>query len=165
MKPKTWPLLVAVCCLHTGCIGLSREHAIRQWGIRAKLVDAIDAKTLSQRHVVIAIDGKESSHRTNYRGYIQTPTSSISYWTWLGGPALSRSQAADISISTANYRAYLLKWDQRESRRPEEAKVVDPAFGRPYLDLGVVKLERLQQGVEDGQPNDAPVRRPAMREQ
>lgn len=142
MKTGLRSLLAAICVSQAGCIGLSRQHAVHQWGIHAQLVDEADSRPISRREMVVSMDGQYSKQRTDHNGNLRTHSETIPFWTWLGGPWVASDPAAGISISTVGYQPHSLTWDKQDPADSRNIQVVHPFVGRPYLDLGVVKLHK-----------------------
>ena len=137
-----WPLLATTCVCNVGCIGLSHEYAVGQWGVHARLVDGADSMPIAKREIVVTTDGHKSEQRTDRNGSLQTPTRTNSYWTWLGGPAMASKPTIEMSITAADYQPYSLKWNRLHPDNPQHIQEVRPFIGQPYLDFGVIKLKK-----------------------
>lgn len=123
--------------IQTGCVGLSREHQIHRWGVRASLVEAWDGWPLSREPVTVSVDGRRFEKTTNRSGGIEIEPETERYWTWLGGPAFASTRQAEIEFTAEDFKplSFELDWN-----RPDTLE--DVQVDRPFLNLETVEMQR-----------------------
>jgi hypothetical protein len=104
-------LLITMAFSAAGCYPLpSPTYSVRQYGLDATLVDAMNGEPLRRKDTSILIDSTRFDQRTSNNGRVSVPAVRDRHWTWLGGPAWASVPSADIKIEADGFESTRVEW-------------------------------------------------------
>jgi hypothetical protein len=109
--------LMLVPVLLAGCMPAT---AINRYGVQARLVDRANSAIITERDIVVTVDGKEFRRRTNKNGVVEVPADVGFYWTWfIAGPVYDSRPDAQITFECENYTPYRRYWSEFQFRQTD----------------------------------------------